>query len=135
MIEAYSNNIAVSENSLVPFNTVFQKGSTVEKSGDSALKFNKCGIYILSLNATGVASTGGNITLQLMVNGVLQSNALASVTATDTSSTHNLTFSTKIQVPSNASNCACSPEFVVSVVNNGVTATYSLVDVLVTKLV
>lgn len=135
MIEAYSNNISVSTNSLMPFNTVFQKGTTVEKSGDSTIKFDKCGIYILSLNASGVAAEGGNMSLQLMTNGVLQNNAFAAVTASDTTSTHNLSFSTKIQVPSNSTDCACSPEFVVSVVNNGVAATYSLVDILITKLV
>lgn len=135
MIEAYSNNITVAENALVPFNTAFTKGSTVEKSGDSSIKFNKCGIYILSLNANGASNSGGNLSLQLVVNGVAQSNAVASVTAADTTSTHNLAFSTKIQVPSDASNCPCSPEFIVSIINNGTSATYSLVDVLVTKLV
>lgn len=135
MIEAYSNNVTVAENALVPFSSTFVKGNTVEMSGDSTIKFKKCGIYTLSLNANVVANAGGLVSLQLVVNGVKQDNAVAAVTAADTTSTHNISFTTKIQVPSDSTGCACSPDFTVSVINNGVSAIYSLVDVLVTKLV
>lgn len=135
MIEAYSNNVTVAENALVPFSTAFVKGTTVEMSGDSAIKFKKCGIYTLSLNANVIANAGGLVSLQLVLNGVKQVNAVAAVTAADTTSTHNISFSTKIQVPSDSTNCACSPDFTVNVINNGVSATCSLVDILVTKIV
>lgn len=135
MIEAYSNNVTVAENALVPFSTAFVKGNTVEMSGDSAIKFKKCGIYTLSLNANVIANAGGLVSLQLVLNGVKQVNAVAAVTAADTTSTHNISFSTKIQVPSDSTNCACSPDFTVNVINNGVSVTCSLVDVLVTKIV
>ena len=41
MIEAYSNNITVSSNSLVPFKTVFNKNNSVVMSGDSTIQFKK----------------------------------------------------------------------------------------------
>lgn len=50
MIEAYSNNITVSSNYLVPFKTVFKKNNSVVMSGDSTIQFNKCGIYDVSVN-------------------------------------------------------------------------------------
>lgn len=136
MIEGYSNNISVGSNALVPLNTVFRKGTTVTKSGDATLALNKCGIYEVAVNATGVANTGGIMTLQLMVNGAAVPNAFASVTAADTTSTHPLAFTTKVQVPTTYRECCpCSPAFDIKVLNAGVDATYSLVNVLVTKLV
>lgn len=136
MIETYSNNLTVESNSVVTFNTTFQKGNTVTKAGDGTIQLNKCGIYELNLNAVGIASSGGNITLQLLINGSAVPNAFSSVTATDTTSTHSLNFTTKIQVPISYNKCdACSPAFTVSIVNSGVAATYSLVNVVVTKLI
>ena len=97
---------------------------------------NKCGIYEVSVSASGIAASGGLITLQLMVNGVALPNAFASLTAADTTSTHSLAFTTKVQVPTTYNeNCPCSESFIVSLMNAGVGATYSLVDILVTKLV
>ena len=128
MIETYSNNITVPSNASVPLNTVFRKGTTVTKSGDASIQLNKCGIYEISVSASGIAASGGLITLQLMVNGVALPNAFASLTAADTT--------TKVQVPTTYNeNCPCSESFIVSLNNAGVGATYSLVDILVTKLV
>lgn len=136
MIETYSNNITVAPNSAIPLNTVFKKGCTVEKSGDATIQMNKCGIYEVSVNATGIAQDGGLITLQLMVNGVSVPYAYASETASDTTSTHSLGFTTKVQVPVNFNEyCACSPAFLVTLMNTGVETTYSLVNVIVTKIV
>jgi len=135
MIETYSNNITVPANSAVPLNTVLKKGCTVEKSGDATIKFKKCGLYIVNVNATGIAGSGGLMTLQLMINGTVVPFAFASETAADTTSTHNLAFSARVQVPYNDSCCACAPEFTATLLNAGVEATYSLVNVLVTKLV
>lgn len=136
MIETYSNNITVPANAAVPMNTTFRKGTTVTKSGDVSLQLNKCGIYVIDVNATGIASAGGLMTLQLMVNGVAVPNAFASVTASDTASTHSLAFSTKVQVPTSYNECCpCSGPFAVTLLNAGVETVYSLVDVLVTKLV
>lgn len=136
MIETYSNNITVPSNASVPLNTVFRKGTTVTKSGDASIQLNKCGIYEIAVSASGIAASGGLITLQLMVNGVALPNAFASLTAADTTSTHSLAFTTKVQVPTTYNeNCPCSESFIVSLNNAGVEATYSLVDILVTKLV
>lgn len=136
MIETYSNNITVPANASVPLNTVFRKGTTVTKSGDASIQLNKCGIYEISVSASGIAASAGLITLQLMVNGIALPNAFASSTAADTTSTHSLAFTTKVQVPTTYNeNCPCSESFIVSLVNAGVGATYSLVDILVTKLV
>lgn len=135
MIETYSNNITVASNAAVPLNTVFKKGSTVEKSGDATIQLNKCGLYEVSVNATGIAQTGGLITLQLVVNGIAVPNAFSSVTASDTTSTHSLAFTTKVQVPYTTNECACTPSFILTLMNAGESVTYSLVDIVVTKLV
>lgn len=136
MIESYSNNITVASNSVVPLNVSFVKGKTAVKTGDGSIKLAKCGIYDISVSASGVANSGGNMTLQLVVNGIPVPNAFASETAGDTTSLHSLSFTTKVQVPASANdNCPCSLDFTISLVNTGVPTTFSLVNVLVTKLV
>lgn len=136
MIETYSSNITVPSGSSIPLNTVFRKGTTVTKTGDASIQLNKCGIYELVVNASGIATTGGDIKLQLMINGTMVQNAFASETATDTTSTHSLSFTTKIQVPTSYNeNCACSEAFIASLINVGVETNYSLVNAVITKIV
>lgn len=136
MIETYSKNVTVASNSEIPLNNTFKKGDTVAKTGDASIQLNKCGIYDICVNAYGSASVAGTITLQLMVNGVAVPNAVMSATAGDTTSLIPLSFTTKVQVPTNYNeNCACSEAFIISLMNVGEAVTYSLVNVLVTKLV
>lgn len=90
----------------------------------------------MTVNASGIAATGGNIKIQLMINGVAVQNAFASETATDTTSTHSLGFTTKIQVPTSYNeNCPCSESFIATLINAGVETNYSLVNVVITKIV
>lgn len=135
MIEIYSKNVEVAANAAIPLNvTAINKGDSVTVNGSTTLQFNKCGLYKVSVSASGIASEAGDITIQLYKNGVTQSSALATETAADTTSTHNLSFDTIVQVGGNNTNCPCSSPTLVSIINDGVAATFSIVDVVVTKL-
>lgn len=135
MIEAYSKNVVVAANSGVPLNSVaIQKGCTAIKNGVNTIELNKCGVYMVAVNASAIASVAGDITLQLTREGVIQPQAFARVTAADTTSTYELSFVTLVQVKDNNSCRCCDDGTSIEVVNTGVSATFSHVDVVVTKI-
>lgn len=136
MIETYSKNITVNANATIPFNNIaLVKGCSVQQQGASTLQFNKSGIYEVNCSASAVASTAGNITIQLQKNGEVQPQALASATAADTTSIYDLSFVTLVQVPYNNCNCNCaiSPT-TIDILNAGQTATFDTIDIVVTKI-
>ena len=125
MLEIYSLNVTAAAGAAFPLtNTVLQKGQTVVLSGAGTLQFNKCGIYMLSVNGSAAAS----VTVQAMKDGVLLPQAQATGT--------NPSFLTLIQVPENNTNCPCSIPTTVQIINSGdAAATLTDLNVVVTKLV
>ena len=128
-------NVEVAANAAIPLNvTAINKGDSVVNNGSATLRFNKCGLYKVSVSASGIAGEAGDIAIQLYKNGMAQAQAVATETAEDATSTHNLSFTTIVQVGANNANCPCSSPTLVTVVNSGVAATFSTVDVVATKL-
>ena len=134
MIDIYSNNITVSEQSPIPFNsTKLAKGCGIVRQGTTTVQFNKCGVYSVDFHASAIAGTAGEITLQLRKNGVLQPQALTSETAADTTSVHALSFSTLVQVDHNNCKCnMCSIPVIIDVYNASDTpVTFNVADLIV----
>ena len=138
MIEIYSKNITVGENELIPFNIVsLKKGATVTNSGSYELVFNQCGIYQLTLSAVAEpaaaeTSTASTISVNLIKDGVVIPQAQSEETSTGAAA---LSFSTLVQVNRNNNPCVCSTPVICSIRNTGVAATFSNIDVVVTKIV
>lgn len=142
MIEIYSKNITVGENELIPFNIVsLKKGATVTNSGSYELVFNQCGIYQLTLSAVAApaaaaepaeTSTASTISVNLIKDGVVIPQAQSEETSTGAAA---LSFSTLVQVNRNNNPCVCSTPVICSIRNTGVAATFSNIDVVVTKIV
>lgn len=140
MIELYSNNVTVAAGTVTPTNVPLnvvsvRKGKTTCESGAGSINLNKCGVYFVAVNASGVAATAGNLTLQLAVNGQLQPDAIATQTAADTTGVNNLAFTTLVQVRDNNGCGCCDAPTVLSLLNVGEGAVYDNVNVVVTKLV
>jgi hypothetical protein len=135
MIEAYSKNVTVTTNSTIPLNNIaIDKGCGVSING-STITFNKCGVYKVVVSASALATVSGLISFQLFKNGVAQVQAIASNTASDATSSHNMSFTTFVQVPVNNCRCdSCTSPTTVNIVNTGVGATYGNVDVVVDKI-
>ena len=83
MLQAYSNNLTLSSNELFSFNTVtLEKGPTAILASDSAIHLNKRGIYMVSCDAFVAPSAAtGTVSIQLIVNGVAQPQAISSFEA------------------------------------------------------
>jgi len=123
MIEAYSTNIAVGADTNIPFNSVsVQKGCTVTKTSTDTFNLNKCGIYMVSVDA----STGTSTTIQLYKDGVAQPQAQS------TGITPN--FITLVQVPNNNSNCPCSSPTTIQV-QNTTAGTFTDANIVITKII
>lgn len=122
MLEAYSENITVMANSAIPFQNVsFKKGCTAELSGISTVELNKCGVYMVSVNA----STGTSTTVQLFKNGVAQPQAQSTGTSP--------CFTTLVPVSENNSFCPCTAPVSLQVISDTAT-TFTNANVTVTKV-
>jgi GTP cyclohydrolase FolE2 len=123
MLEVYSENVDVAANTAIPFQNVsIKKGCTAELSGASTIKLNKCGVYMVAVDATTSAVT----TMQLYKDGIAQAQAQATGQA--------LSFTTLVQVAENNSACPCASAVSLQIVNE-TAATYDNINVVVTKVV
>ena len=123
MLEAYSLNIAVEADSNVVFNsTSLQKGCTAERTAPDTFTLNKCGVYMVSIDASAEAST----TLQLYKDGVAQPQAQATGL--------NPSFVTLVQVSKNNSCCPCASGTTIQV-RNSVATTLTDANITITKVV
>lgn len=123
MLEAYSTNVTVTADAAIPFqNVTLKKGCTAELSGISTIELNKCGVYMVSVDA----SAGTSTTIQLFKNGVAQPQAQSTGTS--------FCFVTLVQVPENNSCCPCTAPVSLQVISDAAT-TFTDANIVVTKVV
>ena len=134
MISSYNTTSqAVATDGLLTFTTDrILTGCTATRNGQT-FQLNKPGYYYVTFNAVAAATTTvGELTVELYNNGVAVPGAEASYTTTTAGENANYAFSTIIRVlPScplvnNTAN--------LTVVNTGVDATYTNVNINITKL-
>lgn len=122
---------AVVANGVLPLSTIVRRrGNDVNLSGN-AIAITDCGsnYYKVTVNATFTAPVAGVVTLTLQQNGVNVTGATASVTvATATTEVRSLAFTAIIRTFNNQGIDS------LSVVNNGVAATFSNTAVTVEKI-
>lgn len=123
MLEAYSISTEVGALSPIPLTNVsVKKGCTAVLSGTSTIQLNKCGVYMVSLDAVAGTST----TVEMLKNGVEQPQAQSTGTT--------LGFTTLVQVQENNCGCACSSPTTLQFMNE-TAATFDNINVVVTKIV
>lgn len=110
-----------------------KKGCTAELNGVSSIQLNKCGVYEITLNANGLASTAGDVTVVMTKNGVAQPQATRSLVGQTTTEGFSLPITTLVQVQDNDSCRCCDAPTIIQFLNQGV-AWVGDVDVVVTKL-
>ena len=134
MISSYNNTSQeVAINGLLTFTTDrILTGCTATRNGQT-FQLNKPGYYYVTFNADGVATTAvGDIVVVLQNNGVAVPGAIATFTTTVADDATNLAFSTIIRVPPSC--CAVDNTANLTLVNTGVAATYTNVNINITKL-
>lgn len=135
MIEAYSKNQSIpATTGIVPFTSVsLKKGQTVELNGVNSIQLNKCGVYEVIFNATALAGTAGNVTIEMTKNGVPQPQATTTITGATTTTAVNVPISTLVQVKDNNSCCCCDAPTILQFLNTGVAITADT-NIVVTKV-
>ena len=134
MISSYNNTSQeVAINGLLTFTTDrILTGCTATRNGQT-FQLNKPGYYYVTFNADGAATTAvGDIIVVLQNNGVAVPGAIATFTTTVADDATNLAFSTIIRVPPSC--CAVDNTANLTLMNTGVAATYTNVNINITKL-
>ena len=134
MISSYNNTAQdVAINGLLTFTTDrILTGCTATRNGQT-FQLNKPGYYYVTFNADGAATTAvGDIVVVLQNNGIAVPGAIATFTTTVADDATNLAFSTIIRVPPSC--CAVDNTANLTLVNTGVAATFTNVNINITKL-
>ena len=134
MLSSYNNTTQeVAINGLLTFTTDrILTGCTATRNGQT-FQLNKPGYQYVTFNADGAATTAvGDIVVVLQNNGVAVPGAIATFTTTVADDATNLAFSTIIRVPPSC--CAVDNTANLTLVNTGVAATYTNVNINITKL-
>ena len=134
MISSYNTTSqAIATNGLLNFTTDrILTGCTVTRDGQT-FQLNKPGYYYVTFNAVAAATiTVGELTVELYNNGVAVPGAEASYTTTTAGDNSNYAFSTIIRVLPSC--CVVNNTARLTVVNTGVDATYTNVNINITKL-
>jgi len=99
MLDTYSQNISVTADTIIPFNTnALRKNCTVMHSdGSTAIKLARPGVYAVYFNATGTTTDAGTFGVQMLSNGTAVPQAVASAT-TAAGGTANIGFSALVFV-------------------------------------
>lgn len=134
MISSYnitSQDVAV--NGLLTFTTDrILTGCTITRNGPT-FQLNKPGYYYVTFNADGAATTApGDVVIVLQNNGVAIPGAMATVTVAAADDATNLAFATIVKVPPSC--CAIDNTAMLTLVNTGVAATFTNVNINITKL-
>ena len=123
MLEAYSTNVTVTANGAIPFNNVtVEKGCTAKLSAPATIELNKCGVYMVSVDASATAAN----TIQLYKDGVAQPQAQSTGSS--------MGFVTLVQVDKNNCNCNCCSSPVTLRVIATTAGTLTNANVVVTKV-
>ena len=134
MISSYNTiSQAIATNGLLNFTTDrILTGCTATRDGQT-FQLNKPGYYYVTFNAVAAATTTvGELTVELYNNGVAVPGAEASYTTTTAGDNSNYAFSTIIRVLPSC--CVVNNSARLTVVNTGVDATYTNVNINITKL-
>lgn len=133
MIDSYSNT---SQEVVAGGNISFAINSiqTGYSAGSTTFSLNKPGFYFITFNGTGAitGATVGTIIVSMLNNGTLVPGATASVSSASTTDVRSLAFSKLIQVKPSC--CAVNNTTNLTFNNAGLAATFTNVNVVITKV-
>ena len=136
MINSYSNtsqSVAIDETLVFNNNRIKTICTINHTAGTATFSLNAPGYYLVSFNGDGTSSgTAGDVVVQLKNGSDYVPGAIATFTSEAAADTGNLGFTTLIQV--NPSCRAINNNADLTFVNTGVAATFTNVNVVITKI-
>lgn len=136
MLQVYSSNLAVDANAMFPFNNVFlDKGCGETLSAPATIQLNQRGVYLVEMDGFATPDAATEVSVQLMVNGVLQPQAITSFIPASVTDARAFGFKTFVRVLENNCQCNCLTSPTTLQFQNGATAlTDAHINVVVTKI-
>ena len=123
MLQVYSTNLAVDANTVFPFNNVvIDKGCGEVLSAPATVQLNKRGIYLIEVDGFATPDAATEVSVQLMVNGVAQPQAISSFVPAAITDARTFGFKTFVRVLENNCNCNCLTSPTTIQIMNGATA-------------
>lgn len=136
MLQVYSDNLAVAANTVYPFNNVvMDKGCAEQLSAPATIQLNKQGVYLVEMDGYATPDAATTVSVQLMVNGVAQPQAITSFTPASITDTRTFGFKTFVRVLENNCQCNCLTAPTTLQFMNGETAVSDAhINVVITKI-
>ena len=136
MLQVYSSNLAVTANTVFPFNNVvMDKGCGEQLSAPATIQLNKQGIYLVEMDGFATPDAATEVTVQLYVNGVAQPQAISTFVPAAITDTRTFGFKTFVRVQENNCPCNCLTAPTTLQFMNGNTALSDAhINVVVTKI-
>ena len=136
MLQVYSSNLAVDANAVFPFNNVvLDKGCGETLSAPATIQLNQRGVYLVEMDGFATPDAATEVSVQLMVNGVLQPQAITSFVPAAVTDTRTFGFKTFVRVMENNCPCNCLTSPTTLQFVNGITALSDAhINVVVTKI-
>ena len=136
MLQVYSDNLTVAENTVFPFNNVvMDKGCGEALSAPATIQLNKQGVYLVEMDGFATPDAATEVSIQLYVNGVAQPQAITSFVPAAVTDTSTFGFKTFVRALQNNCNCNCLTSPTTLQFMNGDTAlSEAHINVVITKI-
>ena len=136
MLQVYSDNLAVTANTVFPFNNVvIDKGCAENLSAPATIQLNKAGIYLVEMDGFATPDAATEVSVQLVVNGVAQPQAISTFMPATVTDTRTFGFKTFVRVLENNCPCNCLTAPTTLQFINGTTALSDAhINVVITKI-
>ena len=136
MLQVYSDSLDIAANTVFPFNNVvMDKGCGENLSAPATIQLNKQGIYLVEMDGFATPDAATEVSVQLMVNGVAQPQAISTFVPATITDTRTFGFKTFVRVLQNNCNCNCLTAPTTLQFMNGDTAlSEAHINVVVTKI-
>lgn len=136
MLQVYSDNLTVAENTVFPFNNVvIDKGCAETLSAPATIQLNKAGVYLVEMDGFATPDAATEVSIQLMVNGVAQPQAITTFVPAAITDTRTFGFKTFVRALENNCNCNCLTSPTTLQFMNGDTAVSEAhINVVITKI-
>lgn len=136
MLQVYSNNLAVTANTVFPFNNVVvDKGCAESLSAPATIQLNKQGVYLVEMDGFATPDAATEVSVQLIVNGVAQPQAISTFVPAAITDTRTFGFKTFVRVLENNCPCNCLTSPTTLQFMNGDTALSDAhINVVITKI-
>lgn len=136
MLQVYSNNLAVTANTVFPFNNVvIDKGCAENLSAPATIQLNKSGVYLVEMDGFATPDAATEVSVQLIVNGVAQPQAISTFVPAAITDTRTFGFKTFVRVLENNCPCNCLTSPTTLQFMNGDTAISDAhINVVITKI-